>query len=162
MQGKGETMAAQRILLPYNFSPNDQKALAFVIKTFGRQEDIDLTIFHAFTPLSEIEASDQQSAGAKLKRRLSYLTQELTEREIALQELRTQFINSGFDRDHVRYVFKSRKKEIAAAIIDQVEEGQYDIIVLNHKPGKVTRFFTGSVFIKVVTALKDTTICVVS
>lgn len=155
-------MAAQRILLPYNFSPNDQKALAFVIKTFGSQKDIDLTIFHAFTPLSEIEASDQQSAGAKLKRRLSYLTQELTEREIALQELRTQFINSGFDRDHVRYVFKSRKKEIAAAIIDQVEEGHYDIIVLNHKPGKVTRFFTGSVYIKVVTALKDTTICVVS
>ena len=162
MQGKGETMAAQRILLPYNFSPNDQKALTFVIKTFGSQQDIDLTIFHAFTPLSEIDAADQQSAGAKLKRRLSYLTQELTEREIALQELRTQFINAGFDRDHVRYVFKSRKKEIAAAIIDQVEEGQYDIIVLNHKPGKVTRFFTGSVYIKVVTALKDTTICVVS
>ncbi len=155
-------MAAQRILLPYNFSPNDQKALEFVIKTFSQQEDSDLTIFHCFTPLSEIEAVDDQSAGAKLKRRLSYLTQELSEREIALQELRTQLINSGFDRDHVRYVFKSRKKEVAAAIIDQVEEGQYDVVVLNHKPGKVTRFFTGSVFIKVVTALKDTTICVVS
>ena len=154
-------MAAQRILLPYNFSPNDQKSLDFIVKTFGRQEDADITIFHAFTPISEVE-SDDQSSTAKLKRRLSYLTQELTEREIALQELRAQLISSGFDRDRVRYIFKSRKKEIAAAIIDQVEEGGYDIIVLNHKPGKVTRFFTGSVFIKVVTALKDTTICVVS
>ena len=155
-------MAAQRILLPYNFSQNDQKSLDFVIKTFGGHEDTDITIFHAFTPISEVESDDHQSATAKLKRRLSYLTQELTEREIALQELRTQLITSGFNRDRVRYIFKSRKKEVAAAIIDQVEEGGYDIIILNHKPGKVTRFFTGSVFIKVVTALKDTTICVVS
>ncbi|MDJ0720922.1 MAG: universal stress protein [Desulfobacterales bacterium] len=154
-------MAAQRILLPYNFSANDQKSLDFIIKTFSRQEDADITIFHAFTPISEVE-SDDQSATAKLKRRLSYLTQELTEREIALQELRSQLISSGFDRERVRYIFISRKKEIAAAIIDQVEENDYDIIVLNHKPGKVSRFFTGSVFIKVVTALKDTTICVVS
>ena len=155
-------MAAQRILLPYNFSPNDQKALEFISKTFGNREDIDITIFHAYTPISEIEDSDHQSATAKLKRRLSYLTHELTEREIALQEVRTQVINSGFDRDRVRYIFKSRKKEIAAAIIDEVEEGAYDIVVLNHKPGKVTRFFTGNTYIKVVTALKDTTICVVA
>ena len=154
-------MAAQRILLPYNFSANDQKALDFIIKTYGRHEDADITIFHAFTPISEVE-SDEHSATAKLKRRLSYLTQELTEREIALQELRTQLITSGFERDKVHYIFKSRKKEVAAAIIDQVEESEYEIIVLNHRPGKVTRFFTGSVFIKVVTALKDTTICVVS
>lgn len=155
-------MAAQRILLPYNFSQNDQKALEFISKTFGNREDIDITIFHAYTPISEIEDTNHQSATAKLKRRLSYLTQELTEREIALQEVRTQIIKSGFDRDRVRYIFKSRKKEIAAAIIDQVEEGAYDIVILNHKPGKVTRFFTGSTFIKVVTALKDMTICVVS
>ncbi|MBC2737163.1 MAG: universal stress protein [Desulfobacteraceae bacterium] len=155
-------MDAQRILLPYNFSPNDQKSLAFVIRTFGPLESIDVTIFHAFTPLSEIEASDHQSATAKLKRRLSYLTQELTEREMALQEVRQYLIGKGFDKDHVRYVFKSRKGEVAAAIVEQTQEEHYDVIVLNHKPGKVTRFFTGSVFAKVVTALRDITVCIVS
>jgi len=155
-------MDAQRILLPYNFSPNDQKTLAFVIRTFGPLEKKDVTIFHAFTPLSEIEASDHQSATAKLKRRLSYLTQELTEREMALQEVRQYLIGKGFDRDSVRYIFKSRKGEVAAAIIEQTREENYDVIVLNHKPGKVTRFFTGSVFTKVVTALRDITVCIVS
>jgi nucleotide-binding universal stress UspA family protein len=155
-------MDAQRILLPYNFSPNDQKALAHVIRTYGSLENIDVTIFHAFTPLSEIEASDHQSAAAKLKRRLSYLTQELTEREMALQEVRQYLIGKGFDKDHVRYVFKSRKGEVAAAIVEQTQEEHYDVIVLNHKPGKVTRFFTGSVFAKVVTALRDITVCIVS
>ena len=155
-------MDAQRILLPYNFSSNDQKTLAFVIRTFAPLENIDVTIFHAFTPLSEIEASDHQSATAKLKRRLSYLTQELTEREMALQEVRQYLIGEGFHRDNVRYVFKSRKGEISAAIIEQTKEEDYDIIVLNHKPGKVTRFFTGSVFTKVVTALRDITVCIVS
>ena len=155
-------MEAQRSLLPYNFSPNDQKALAHVIRTYGSLENIDVTIFHAFTPLSEIEASDHQSATAKLKRRLSYLTQELTEREMALQEVRQYLIGKGFDKDHVRYVFKSRKGEVAAAIVEQTQEEHYDVIVLNHKPGKVTRFFTGSVFTKVVTALRDITVCIVS
>ena len=155
-------MKAQRILLPYNFSPNDQKALAFVIRTFGAMEDAEVTLFHAFTPISEIEASDHQSATAKLKRRLSYLTEELTEREMALQDVRQHLINEGFDKDKVRYVFKSRKGEIAAAIIDQTQETPYDVIVLNHKSGKVTRFFTGSVFNKVVTALQDITVCIVS
>jgi len=155
-------MDAQKLLLPYNFSPNDQKTLAFVIRTFGSQENIEVTIFHAFTPLSEIEASDHQSATAKLKRRLSYLTQELTEREMALQEVRQHLIGQGFHRDNVRYVFKSRKGEISAAIIEQTKEHDYDVIVLNHKPGKVTRFFTGSVFTKVVTALRDITVCIVS
>ena len=155
-------MDAQRILLPYNFSQNDQKALAFVIRTYGAMENAEVTLFHAFTPISEIEAPDHQSATAKLKRRLSYLTQELTEREMALQEVRQYLIGEGFDKDKVRYVFKSRKGEIAAAIIDQTQEASYDVIVLNHKPGKVTRFFTGSVFTKVVTALRDITVCIVS
>jgi nucleotide-binding universal stress UspA family protein len=155
-------MDAQKILLPYNFAPFDQKMLEFVIRTFGSQENIKITIFHAFTPLSEIEASDHQSATAKLKRRLSYLTQELTEREMALQEVRQYLISKGFHRDDVRYVFKSRKGEIAAAIIEQTKEDDYDVIVLNHKPGKVTRFFTGSVFAKVVSALRNITVCIVS
>ena len=155
-------MEPQKILLPYNFSQNDQKALAFVIKTFGSQENAEVTIFHAFTPISEIEASDHQSATAKLKRRLSYLTQELTEREMALQEVRQYLISKGFHRDRVRYIFKSRKGEIAAAIIEQTKDDDFDVIVLNHKPGKVTRFFTGSVFTKVVTAMRDITVCIVS
>ena len=155
-------MDAQKILLPYNFSQYDQKALAFIIRTFGIHENTEVTIFHAFTPLSEIEASDHQSAAAKLKRRLSYLTQELSEREMALQEVRQYLINEGFHRDHVRYVFKSRKGEISAAIIEQTKEEDYDVIILNHQPGKVTRFFTGSVYNKLVTSLRDITICIVS
>lgn len=155
-------MDAQRILLPYNFSQTDQKALAFVIRTFASRESAEITLFHAFTPISEIEAADHQSATAKLKRRLSYLTQELTEREMALQEVRQYLIEKGFDRDKVRYVFKSRKGETAAAIIDQTKEEPYDVIVLSHKPGKVTRFFTGNVFSKVVSAVRDLTVCIVS
>jgi nucleotide-binding universal stress UspA family protein len=155
-------MDAQRILLPYNFSQTDQKALAFVIRTFGSLENTEVTLFHAFTPISEVEAPEHQSATAKLKRRLSYLTQELTEREMALQEVRQYLVGKGFGRDHVRYVFKSRKGETAAAIIDQTKEEDYDVIVLSHKPGKVTRFFTGSVFTKVVTAVRDLTVCIVS
>ena len=93
---------------------------------------------------------------------LSYGPTVVGHREMALQEVRNYLIGEGFDKEKVRYVFKSRKGEIAAAIIDQTQEATYDVIVLNHKPGKVTRFFTGSVFTKVVTALRDITVCIVS
>jgi hypothetical protein len=81
---------------------------------------------------------------------------------MALQEVCQYLISKGFGRDRVRYVFKSRKGEKANAIIDQTKEESYDVIVLSHKPGKVTRFFTGSAFTKVVTAVKDVTVCIVS
>ena len=34
-------MATQKILLPYNFTSFDQKALDFVINFFGKSEDIE-------------------------------------------------------------------------------------------------------------------------
>ena len=42
-------MAGQKLLLPYNFSSYDQKALNFVVNAFANQEDIKITLFHAYT-----------------------------------------------------------------------------------------------------------------
>lgn len=48
-------MAKQKILLPYNFTEMDQKAADFAIRTFSLQEGIEITLFHAYTPLPAIE-----------------------------------------------------------------------------------------------------------
>jgi len=42
-------MAGKRLLLPQNFTPNDRKALDFVVDTFGQLEDVEVTLFHAYT-----------------------------------------------------------------------------------------------------------------
>jgi len=43
-------MARQKILLPYNFTQNDRKALNFVIRTFPKGTEVEITLFNAYIP----------------------------------------------------------------------------------------------------------------
>ena len=71
-------MAIQKLLLPYNFTRFDQKALDFVINTFGKLEGIEVTIFNAYIPVPEIETAGSSVTG-KLKGSLTYLSQKISE-----------------------------------------------------------------------------------
>jgi hypothetical protein len=154
-------MAALKILLPYNFRTLDQKALAFANHAFGHLEDVEITLFHAYTPLPEIEA-DSTSVMGKLKGDLSYLSQKITQQETELKAVQDQLLETGFEPKRVHNIFKPRKKDIAGEIIELVTTDKFNVVIINHKSGKASRFFTGSVFNKVVSALKDTTVCIVS
>lgn len=154
-------MATQKILLPYNFTSYDQKALDFVIRTFARHKDVEVTLFNAYTPVPEITSSDSPVMD-KLKGNLTYLSQRIREQEEGLRVAKQNLLENGFSEEQIRYIFKPRNKDIAGEIIEQVAGGRYDLVVINRKPGKVTRFFTGSVLHKVASALKETTICLVT
>ena len=154
-------MVAQKILLPYNFTALDQKALAFVNSTFGHLEGVEITLFHAYTPLPEIEAESTSVMG-KLKGNLGYLSQKIMQQETELKAVAEKLLQTGYAQNRIHTVFKPRKKDIAAGIIELVTKDKFNVVVINHKPGKASRFFTGSVFSKIVSALKDTTVCIVS
>ncbi|UCF91943.1 MAG: universal stress protein [Desulfobacterales bacterium] len=154
-------MAIQKILLPYNFTAYDQKSLDFTIQTFAHRRDLAITLFNAYTPVPEIEMRESPVM-EKLRGNLGYLSQRIMEQEAGLKEAQQRLLQNGFLEGQVRYIFKPRKKDIASEIIDLVLNDKYDLIIVNRKPGKATRFFTSSVFNKVVTALKDATVCIVS
>ena len=154
-------MATQKLLLPYNFTSFDQKALDFVINAFGKLEKLEVTVFNAYTPVPEIETSAASVTG-KLKGSLSYLSQKINEQETELNAIKQKLVDNGFADGRVHTVFQPRKKEVASEIIDIAKQNNFDIIVISHKPGKATRFFTGSRYSKVISALKDVTVCVVS
>jgi nucleotide-binding universal stress UspA family protein len=154
-------MAGQKLLLPFNFTNYDRKALDFVIRTFANLKDIEISLFNAYTPVPEIETSDA-SVTARLKDQLRYLTTKVSEQETALEAVKQELIQNGFAESTVNCIFKARKKDVATEIIDLVSSKGYDLIVLNHKPGKVSRFFTGSVYNKIVNNLKGITVCIVS
>ena len=154
-------MATQKILLPYNFTTYDQKALNFVIRTFAHVEDVQVTLFNSYTSVPEIKTNDSPIMD-KLKGNLTYLSQRIREQEEGLRVAKRNLLENGFSEDQIHYVFKPRNKDIAGEIVDLALSGRYDLIVINRKPGKVTRFFTGSVLNKVASALKDTTICLVT
>lgn len=154
-------MASRKILLPYNFTHYDQKALEFVIRTFGHLKDVEVTLFNAYTALPEID-TDGSPIMDKLRGNLSYLSQRIREQEEGLRVAKRNLLENGFSEDQIHYIYRSRNKDIAGEIIDLAVDGRYDVVIINRKPGKITRFFTGSVLHKVASALKDITICLVS
>ena len=154
-------MAIEKILLPYNFTHIDQKAVNFIIESFVHLKDIAITIFNAYTAAPEIDTPSTTVTG-KLKGSLSYLTQKISEQENELDEVKQKFIQGGFAADKIKTVFKPKKKDIASEIMELAMKDQYDVIVLNRKHAKVTRFFSGSVSHKVTMSLKGTTVCIVS
>lgn len=154
-------MSKQKLLLPYNFTRFDQKALDFVINTFAKSKNVEVTVFNAYTPIPEIDTAATSITG-KLKGSLSYLSQKISEQEAELENIKQKLIENGFEDGFVHTLFQARKKEVAAEIIDIAMDHRFDVIVISHKPGKATRFFTGSRYHKVISALKDVTVCVVS
>ena len=154
-------MAGQNILMPYNFTFYDQKALDFVINTFAHRDDVEISLYHAYTPAPEIDLQGSPVMD-KLKGNLNYLSQRVDKLEAGLEEAKENLHRSGFSKDKIHIIYQPRKKNIAGEIVNLVSTHGFNIVVINRKPGKVTRFFTESVFNKIVSALSNTTVCVVS
>ena len=155
-------MTIQKILVPYNFMPYDQKSLDFITTTFSHREAVEVTLFYSYTPVPEIE-SQKSPVMERLKGSLSYMTTRIKEQEESLNRVKEVFSQGGFGENQVHVIFSpKKKKDVAAEIIHLVMERGFNTIILNHKPGKVSHFFTGNVFSKVVSALPGVTVCVIT
>jgi nucleotide-binding universal stress UspA family protein len=150
-----------KVLLPYNFTSYDKKALDFVCRTFSDKKETEVTLFNAYTPAPTIEMRGSPIM-EQMKDTLSYLSQRVKEQEDALKAIKNHLLGKGFSEDKIDIVFEPKKRDVAGDIIDLSQDGQFDVVVLNRKPGKIARFFAGSVSSKVVAALKNTTVCIVS
>lgn len=154
-------MDTPKILLPYNYTSFDKKALDFVCRTFSDKKEAEVTLFNAYTPAPTIEMRGSPIM-EQMKDTLSYLSQRVKEQEDALKTIKKHLLGKGFSEDNIDIVFEPKKRDVAGDIIDLVQHGRFNVVVLNRKPGKIVRFFAGSVSSKVVAALKNATVCIVS
>ena len=154
-------MDTPNILLPYNFTSNDKKALDFVCRTFADNKEAQVTLFNAYIPIPAIEMRGSPIM-EQMKDTLSYLSQRAKEQEDALNTIKNHLLGKGFSENNIDIVFEPKKRDVAGDIIDLAQVGRFNVVVLNRKPGKIARFFAGSVSSKVVAALKNTTVCIVS
>jgi hypothetical protein len=95
----------------------------------------------------------------KLTSGLSDLTQQDIQRESEFNEVKKQLRQGGFAQSQISIQFQARKQDIATEIIYSATANNFDVIVLNRKPARVTRLFSGSVSHKIMMPLKDTTVC---
>lgn len=154
-------MPIQKILLPYNFTRQDGKALDFVIQTYSQVPEAHLTLMNIYTPVPKIETEDR-SVMAKMKSNMTYLMTKVREQEDALKATAEEISQMGYFNERLNIIFKPQKKDIASEIIDAAIEGKFRVVVLNRKPGKITRFFTGSTHSKIIPALKGIVVSIVS
>ncbi len=155
-------MIHEKILFPYNFSKSDQKALDFVIRIFTpHAESTEITLFHAYTLLPKLETS-KGTVMEKLTGSMGYARQRINEQEKDLKQVKSILVQSGFPLAHVKIVFHAKRKDIASEIVNLALKSGHSTIVLNHQSGRISRFFTGTVFQKVVSSLPDKTVCIVS
>jgi hypothetical protein len=154
-------MDRQKILVPYNFTANDEKCLRFVVERYKKNPGVEITLFHAYSPVPSVEISDK-TVMQRVSGGLSYLRQKISENEKAIQDARADLIRAGFAEDMVSYVFKVQKKDVAQEIVDYVRENRFTTILLNRSPVSIANFFTVSVSQKVTKALKGLTIYTVT
>ena len=152
-------MAEQKILIPYNFTISESKALDFVLDTFAHREDVKITLFYAYTPLPEIDMKASPEL-RKIKSGIAFLAEEFKKKEDGLISAKRHLLQNGFLDDQVDYVFKKKEKSIAEEITDQVSKGHYRMLILSHQGGKVTRLFARSVHSRVLSVLRDVTVCI--
>jgi hypothetical protein len=154
-------MDRQKVLVPYNFTNYDDKALDFVIRRFADDKGVEVTLFNAYTPLPKIEFRSSPIM-EKMSSNLAYLQQKIHEQETGIKQAREKLFQNGFSSDRVHYIFKALNKDVAQDIIDFVLGNEFDVVVLNRNPGKITRFFTVSVSNKVMKSLKEVAVYVVT
>jgi hypothetical protein len=146
-------MAGQKILVPYNFTANDEKSIDLVIQNFGPYEDVRITLFHVYLPVPNIEIDDK-TVMSRIAGNLSYLRQKINDLEAEIVKARDRLISAGFAKEKVSYIFKPQDKDTAQEIIEHAYDGEFTGIVLSRSPTSIRKFFTPSVSKRVIKALQ--------
>lgn len=135
---------AVKILIPYNFTPNDQKAIQFVGQRYSQEEDVEITLFHAYSPVPEIDVKNDPIMG-KMKANVTYLRQQREEHKKAMETAKSHLVEYGFTSSQIHCVFQQVKTDVAADIIRMWKQEHFDVIVLNRNPGGILNYFSRSI-----------------
>ncbi len=74
--GKEVCMADLKVLVPYNYTKNDEKTLDFVTQRYSQTEDVTITLMHVYIPVPDVEVSDR-TVMARLIENMAYLRQKI-------------------------------------------------------------------------------------
>lgn len=154
-------MVGKRILVPFNFTDYDERALHYVIRTFADQERVFITLLHVYTPLPELDGYSSPSLG-RLKTTIASMWQEVREKERDLKRVKEDLLENGFHENQIDYQSKPGTKNIGAEIVEAARNGNYDIVIISQKPGKASRAFRRKVHDALLSELVNTEIVIIT
>jgi hypothetical protein len=154
-------MVGKRVLVPFNFTDYDERALHYVMRTFAGQERVFITLFHVYTPLPELDGYSSPSL-ARLKTTIASMWQELREKEMDLKRVKEDLVENDFHESQIDYQSKPGTKNIGAEIVEATRKGNYDIVIISQKPKKATRAFRRKVHDALLSELVNTEIVIIT
>jgi len=135
---------AIKILIPYNFTTNDKKSIDFVGQRYSKKKDVEITLFHVFTPVPEIDVRNNPIM-KQVVRNTAYLLSHQAEQKNALEAAKQELMNYGFAGHRIQCLYMPMRKDIADDIIKLWKTEKFDIVVLNQNPGNIINYFTRSI-----------------
>ncbi len=154
-------MAGKKILVPFNFTEYDEKALHYVLRNYAGHTWAKVTLFHSYTPLPEIKGLSNMTI-SRLSSAVASMSGEIREKKAELKKTVQDLVESGFLEEQVNFIFKTRNKSIASEVVDMVVGGGYDTVVLTSRPGRIKKAFTRNVHDKLLATLKNKEICIIT
>ncbi|MCP3874548.1 MAG: hypothetical protein GY699_15505 [Desulfobacteraceae bacterium] len=135
---------AVKILVPYNFTRNDEKAVKFVGQRYNEEKDIEITLFHSYPAVLEIDVKNNPIM-EKMKSNVSYLRQLREERRQAMEKAKETLMSYGLAGHQIHCLFQPAHEDIATDIIKLWKFENFDVIVLNRNPGSIVNYFSKSI-----------------
>lgn len=140
-------MKNNNVLIAFDEFESARNITSFVLDHLTR--DHQITLFHvvpstaaacglnspSLTPYFESE----RNAFCRMEERREAMMVEM------LETAKTRFVDAGFDKARVNVLVKSQKKGVAADIIREATDEQYDLVVMGRRSSSgIKEFFTGS------------------
>ena len=132
------------ILIPYNFTGNDELAIDFVGQRYAKRKEVEITLFHVFTPVPEIDPRNNPIMD-KVIQNTSYLRVQQDGEKQAMEAAKQALVNYGFAADHIHCIYRPVRHDIADDIIRLWKSGKFDVVVLNRNPGNIINYFSRSI-----------------
>ena len=152
-------MSDIKVLIPYNFSVHDRMGFDFIIKMLVGRADVQISIFNTYPPVPKIDFKANPELKG-MKDGFVRISEELKRKEEGLNEAREYLINGGFKDSQVDIIFKEKAMKIDDEIVHILKEGGFNIVVLTPTPGKVRKLFARSVHEKVLSSVRNVTVCI--
>ncbi len=132
------------ILIPYNFTANDEIAVDFVGQRYAKRKEVEITLFHAFVPVPEFDPRSSPIMD-KVIQNTSYLRVRQDGEKHALEAARQALVNYGFAAHHIHCLYQPVRQDIAGDIIRLWKKGKFDVVVFNRNPGNIINYFSRSI-----------------
>ena len=142
-----------KILVPYSFMPNEQKSIDFVGHRYSKRHEVEVTLFHAYTPVPEMDVGNSPIMH-KVIQNASLLLLQQDERKNALEEARGQLMNHGIAGHNIHCIFRPVRVDIATDIIQLWKEEKFDVVVMSRNPGNIVNFFSRSISKRIVRGIE--------